>query len=63
MKGAALILFRQPPTRAIRAAIVTGGPKLDFDNNTLQGMIQRCLHLYSFGCFELRKSPCKTAAS
>lgn len=45
MKGAALILFRQPPTRAIRAAIVTGGPKLDLNNNTLQGMIQLHLHV------------------
>jgi hypothetical protein len=51
MKRAALSFF-QPPTGAIRAAIVTGGPKLDIDNNVLQGMIQRCLHLYWLWSFE-----------
>ena len=49
--------FYQTPTGAIRAAIVTGDPKLNIDNNTLQDMIQLGLHLYWL--LELRVCICK----
>jgi len=39
--------FFQLPTGAVRTAIVTRDSKLDIhNNNTLQDMIQRCLHCY-----------------